>query len=243
MNSIIKFSFYTLCFCLTFTAKAQLTYDNSGLYLGKETYTPLFIGNEWALDIWENGLNFWRAWPYPHSGNYKLFLDQTGKVGIGKKPSTYKLEVAGDVNITGTYKTTSDIRLKSNIQNLNNINCLDKIKSINGKSYNKKSYPIQNKEQEIQNLIKHGKINESDANLVLSEMLEEETKLSTIQFGFIAQELKEIFPELVKEDSNGYLSIDYMGLIPVIIEAMKEQQNIIKKQEIEIEELKEQNYK
>ena len=42
--------------------------------------------------------------------------------------------------------------------------------------------------------------------------------------GMIAQELQEVFPELVYEDENG-LSINYNGLIGVLIEAIKELSN------------------
>ena len=40
--------------------------------------------------------------------------------------------------------------------------------------------------------------------------------------GVIAQELQEVFPELVSEEPNGYLSVNYNGLIAVLIEAIKE---------------------
>lgn len=40
--------------------------------------------------------------------------------------------------------------------------------------------------------------------------------------GFIAQELREVLPELVNEDNSGYLSIRYEGVIPVLAEAVKE---------------------
>lgn len=40
--------------------------------------------------------------------------------------------------------------------------------------------------------------------------------------GVIAQELQEIFPELVSNDSTGNLSVNYTGLIAVLIEAIKE---------------------
>lgn len=42
------------------------------------------------------------------------------------------------------------------------------------------------------------------------------------QIGFIAQEIQEVLPELVHEDLNGYLSVNYQGLIPVLTEAIKE---------------------
>jgi hypothetical protein len=54
------------------------------------------------------------------------------------------------------------------------------------------------------------------------------------QTGFIASELEQIFPELVETDSKGYKSINYIKLLPVVIEAIKEQQEII-------EELKKEN--
>ena len=40
--------------------------------------------------------------------------------------------------------------------------------------------------------------------------------------GVIAQELQEVFPELVSEEPSGYLSVNYNGLIAVLIEAIKE---------------------
>jgi hypothetical protein len=40
-------------------------------------------------------------------------------------------------------------------------------------------------------------------------------------FGFIAQDLKEVIPEIVFEDSKGTLSVDYMAIIPYLVEAIK----------------------
>ena len=59
---------------------------------------------------------------------------------------------------------------------------------------------------------------------------------TTLQYGFIAQEIEKIIPELVSEDSNGYKTVNYIGVIPVLTQAMQEQQK-------EIEQLKEENQK
>jgi hypothetical protein len=45
--------------------------------------------------------------------------------------------------------------------------------------------------------------------------------------GFVAQEVQQLFPELVQQDADGYLYIDYVGLIPVLVESVKEQQEQI----------------
>lgn len=233
MKTVLKTLFMCLLCTISVTSKAQLTFDQDGFKLGRDSYTPLYIGNEWAIDEWEKGLNIWRAWPYENSGNYKLYIDRSGNIGIGKKPTTYKLEVNGDVQAS-SFKTTSDARLKSNITSLTG--CLGKIKQIQGKSYYKSDYPMDAK-KEVEELIKYKKINAKDSTAVLLSMKKQQRKPSQKQFGVIAQELQKVYPELVSTDDNGYLSVDYAGLIPVVIEALKEQQAMIKKQENAINSL------
>jgi hypothetical protein len=58
------------------------------------------------------------------------------------------------------------------------------------------------------------------------------------QFGFIAQELENVFPEVVKTDRNGYKSVNYNGMIPILLESIKEQQLQIESQQKQINELK-----
>ncbi len=40
--------------------------------------------------------------------------------------------------------------------------------------------------------------------------------------GFIAQEVKDVIPEIVSQDKQGYYSLDYTKLIPYLVEAIKE---------------------
>jgi hypothetical protein len=41
------------------------------------------------------------------------------------------------------------------------------------------------------------------------------------QIGFIAQEVEKVLPELVSTDKNGYKSVAYQNLVPVLVEAVK----------------------
>lgn len=78
-----------------------------------------------------------------------------------------------------------------------------------------------------------------DTSVVKPEVGEKDmSRYSKKQIGFIAQELQSYYPELVREDRNGLLSIDYIGLIPVIVEAIKDQDCIITDLKVEIEKLK-----
>lgn len=52
---------------------------------------------------------------------------------------------------------------------------------------------------------------------------------ATKQYGLIAQELEKVIPELVQTDSEGWKSIEYSHLVPILIEALKEQQKLIEK--------------
>ena len=47
-----------------------------------------------------------------------------------------------------------------------------------------------------------------------------------IKIGVLAQDIKEVFPELVTEDDNEMLAVNYQGLVPVLINALKEQESI-----------------
>lgn len=50
----------------------------------------------------------------------------------------------------------------------------------------------------------------------------DEKKDKGLQTGVIAQEVEEIFPELVKTDAKGFKSVNYVGFIPHLIESVKE---------------------
>ncbi|HQP05268.1 MAG TPA: tail fiber domain-containing protein [Bacteroidales bacterium] len=106
---------------------------------------------------------------------------------------------------------TSDERIKENIKDLDG--SLDKILKLRGIRYD----------------MKPDYFNVADEKY--KSKLEEEGKN---QIGFLAQELGKVFPEAVSFDSTSNLySVRYTRLVPVLVEAMKEQQ-------AEIEILKEQ---
>lgn len=60
---------------------------------------------------------------------------------------------------------------------------------------------------------------------------------ASLQYGVLAQEVQKIFPEMVKADDKGILSVNYSGLIPVMIESIKEQQKIIGDKQKQIDEI------
>lgn len=57
------------------------------------------------------------------------------------------------------------------------------------------------------------------------------------QIGLLAQEVQCLFPQLVHTDNKGMLSVNYTGLIPVIVEAIKELNDKLEAQQQQIDEL------
>ncbi len=66
-----------------------------------------------------------------------------------------------------------------------------------------------------------------------------------VQLGVIAQEIEKVFPELVHTDNEGYKSVEYSHLVPVLIEGMKEMNieatKVNEQHASDIAELKEKN--
>jgi hypothetical protein len=113
---------------------------------------------------------------------------------------------------------TSDERLKTNIKTITSKDALEKIKLIKSYTYDyNDAMLINTEEKKKEALLKGGKN----------------------QIGFMAQELAQILPEAVKVDEkNGTYSVNYIMLIPVLVEAVKEQQTKIAELEQKITELK-----
>ena len=65
-------------------------------------------------------------------------------------------------------------------------------------------------------------------------MKKDENKKQKI--GVLAQDIEKVFPELVSE-SNGVKSVNYQGLVPVLINALKEQDGKMKEQDDKISRL------
>jgi len=147
--------------------------------------------------------------------NYYLFINVAGGVGIGKAPtqSGICLDVLGNVYSYGVL-LTSDERLKENIKPLS-----DKVNGIyqlDGKSYTKKLSEERLPMPEQENM-------SEELKQAKQQDIKKQKQIEKKEFGFLAKEIKEIYPELVSEDTLGVYYVNYLGLIPVMVEAIKEQ--------------------
>jgi trimeric autotransporter adhesin len=136
------------------------------------------------------------------------------KVGINRLKSdldntNFTFQVNGDAskNTAGNWASHSDRRLKKNITYLNSQEILQKVSSLKGVTYEWNDTQTGTKRPE------------------------------GVQFGFIAQELKEVFPTKIQEDKNGFLIAAYGDYDPMIVESIKALKEMIEEQKSAIEEL------
>ncbi|MEM9339062.1 MAG: tail fiber domain-containing protein [Bacteroidota bacterium] len=117
----------------------------------------------------------------------------SGRVGIGKNNPNHELDVNGSIQAV-TYFTASDARFKKGMNAIEEAMTL--IGELEGITY---QFKADNAEFADRDFPK-GK-----------------------QFGLSAQQVREILPELVSEEKDGFLSVNYVGVVPILIEALKEQ--------------------
>jgi len=133
------------------------------------------------------------------------FVVMNGDVGIGKNPTLGMLDVAGNIYANGNF-VASDERLKSNIKDVTTET--EKLYKLQGKSYIKTIAPT--------------------FEIVNDTIREKKYETEFFEYGYLAQELKEFFPELVSQDTViGYYAVNYTALIPIIVEALKDQRKTI----------------
>ena len=131
------------------------------------------------------------------AGTVTMIMDANRNVGIGTISPAYKLDVqGGDINASGNIRVGGVIKITSDARYKTNVatlnNALDDVLNLRGVSYD------WDKAKWPAKGFTDGK-----------------------QIGFIAQEMEKIFPELVSTDGQGYKSVNYVGVIPVLVEAVK----------------------
>lgn len=130
------------------------------------------------------------------------------EVGV---PGRYAGFFNGQTRVNGDFyaaslNTTSDARLKTNIADVQT-ETLQKVQSLR---------PIQFTWQRVE------RTQVGDTATTVRYYFGEDIDYNRSHYGFIAQEVQQLFPELVHEDGDGFLSVNYVELIPLLVQAVQE---------------------
>ena len=142
-------------------------------------------------------------------GSEAMVIDNEGNVGIGTDEPEHALHLVGDLGMTGGVFGVSDARIKKDVQTIDG--AMELIRSLDGKTYRFKT--------------------DEYASLNLPEEK---------QYGLIAQEVEATISTLVTQklmiakDQQGeeitLKGVNYEQLIPILINAIKEQDQVISQQ-------------
>ncbi|GHU96779.1 hypothetical protein FACS1894156_8140 [Bacteroidia bacterium] len=140
----------------------------------------------------------------------------------------YGNSIVTNGTLTATVVTPSDIRLKQNMQLLPAKTTTAKLLQLQPIEYNLK--PIE---------IPADSVNKQGETIKYTvKQYNEETPFFTQKrYGFVAQEVQKVLPDVVYEGSDGYLGIDYTALVPLLVQTVQEQQKQIEQQQTQIEYL------
>jgi hypothetical protein len=149
------------------------------------------------------------------SNTVALVIDELGRVGIGTSSPDKQLHCVGNGEFGGTVTASCGLLACSDLRYKKNIvpltNTISSIQLLNGVYYHWDK-----------------------------ENFPEKQFTDHRQIGIIAQELEKVFPEVVHTDDSGYKTVDYSRLSPVLLEAIKEQQQIIDVQNKRLDHQQEQ---
>ena len=114
------------------------------------------------------------------------------------------LNVDGDVTVTGEVNSMSDARIKTNLRPIQG--ALDKVRRLKGYVYNRSDYDGHDKKLLQQRTTTNNKSSERDL------------------IGFVAQEVLEVVPEVVRLDAakTGLYSVCYANMVALLTEGIKE---------------------
>ena len=128
---------------------------------------------------------------------------------------TYAGYFNGAVKVTGTLysstnQTTSDMRLKRDVSEIKS-EALYNLSKLNPVQY------FWDKEQYIKLKMNNIDTSDKEKHTLVDFLLD-----NNIHYGLLAQEVETIYPELVAKDEQGCLSINYVELIPLLIQSIND---------------------
>ena len=121
-----------------------------------------------------------------------------------------KVKVTNSVEATAFY-LSSDYRLKENIETIPS-ESIDDLMKLNVVQFNFK-----------QRIIDSG----DTTSYPIHYYTEDSNLLQKTHYGLIAQEIQDVYPNLVYEGGDGYLSVNYIEIIPILIQSIQSMQKEI----------------
>lgn len=154
--------------------------------------------------------------------------DGSANTRVEPMDGSYAGYFAGPTYVKGTLTATevitpSDITLKENIISIEEEeetvgSTLDNLMNMNVIKYTYKPQPVSDDQEEDEL--------DAEERLLLGSKVQTQNNLLQMSqqkhYGLSAQEIREIYPDVVREGQNGTLGVNYIELVPILIRSIQE---------------------
>jgi hypothetical protein len=183
-----------------------------------------------TFDAANNRIDFPSGAPITLEGS--LFVKGTLAYFWGPDKAWKHIENRGG-NMAGSYdgpNPPSDVRLKTELHPIPS--ALEKVSQLRGVTFHWNEQGLQYLTRDIATTLSAGPgaSDEENRKLWQAERDKRNKELSKTSVGVVAQDVEAVLPEAVTTDETGYKSVKYYELIPLVIEALKEENKISQEQ-------------
>lgn len=211
---------------LTIDGNDSYTHAGGRISFGHAGGVSISESTDDVLDLHASkGISYWES-----SSNSPVFFHKATPATMlaGTNPFTFNCYVQAQ-----SYLTVSDERLKQDIRPISGYG--DFLDLLTPVRYTLKdacvSFGADAKEETSASL----RSNDDPTPQVASDQTP-----GGSQYGFLAQEVQQCYPELVRETEGGLLAVDYQGFIPILVDEICRLRQSSREQELQIASLTEQ---
>jgi hypothetical protein len=153
-----------------------------------------------------------------------IFVADSGKVGVGSTTPTEKFSIEGNLLVSGNIVSPRLSNLPDSVSGSDQFLCVTStgqvVKDNLGTQLCFSSYSDIRLKKDIAT-VTSALEKVKNLNTVNFNWIDEKRGTST-QFGYIAQDVQKVVPEVVKTDENGFLKVNYVSLSAIYANAIKE---------------------
>ena len=204
-------------------AGAHLTFGDTYLY---NTYGVLVgeLGYTDTDQLWLHGKNGTYLTTGPTALDTVMYYDPSRSSAVNFKK---------DVHTSGVF-VQSDERFKENVEPVSDVLAsLEELEAV--------TYTLKNDDAAIRRGLSAMMTfdDKSEKDKAFFDQFYAKSEKGSERYGFLAQNVKEVFPELVHTDNSGYMYVDYIGLIPILVQSINELRAKLDEAEAKIEKQQE----
>lgn len=185
---------------------------------GHLTFGDTYLYNTYNVAVGELGYtDSDRLWLHGKFGTYLTAGgDSEDTIAYYDPSRSTAVKFNRDVHTSGVF-VQSDERFKENVEPVEGV--LSSLENLEAVTYTLKNNSPNCREI---NAARPALTDKAQSDKEFFDKLYADRELGDERYGFLAQNVKEVFPQLVHTDNSGYMYVDYIGLIPILVQSINE---------------------